>query len=45
MEQKYSVVCDESTAAEIEDLAREYGMSNQEGIRQLVTAGLDSIQD
>ena len=41
MPQKFSVVCDDSLSADIEELAREYGISEQEVLHQLVEAGLE----
>jgi uncharacterized protein YidB (DUF937 family) len=41
MPRKYSVVCEDSLAADIEELAREYGISEQEVLHQLVEAGLE----
>jgi 2-iminoacetate synthase ThiH len=42
MPRKYSVVCEDALAADIEELAREYGISEQEVLRQLVEAGLEA---
>jgi len=44
MDQQYSVVCDEQLAAEIDALAREYGLSHEEVIHQLLTVGLDQLR-
>lgn len=45
MPRKYSVVCGDSLAAEVEDLAREYGLSEQEVLRQLIENGLETVDD
>jgi len=45
MPRKYSVVCGDSLAAEVEDLAREYGLSEQEVLRQLIESGLEAVED
>jgi hypothetical protein len=42
MPRKYSVVCEDDTAADIEALAREYGIPEQEVLRQLIETGLES---
>ena len=41
--QKFSVVCDDSLSADIEELAREYDLSEQEVLRQLIENGLDEV--
>ncbi|MFB6072658.1 MAG: ribbon-helix-helix protein, CopG family [Halobacterium sp.] len=43
MPQKYAVVCEDSLAADIDELAREYGLSEQEVLRQLIENGLDAV--
>lgn len=43
MPRKYSVVCGDSLAADIEELANEYGLSEQEVLRQLIQNGLDTL--
>lgn len=45
MPRKYSVVCGDALAADIEELAREYGLSEQEVLRQLIEHGLDVVDD
>ncbi|SEW22265.1 CopG family transcriptional regulator [Halobacterium jilantaiense] len=42
MPRKYSVVCEDSLAADIEALAREYDISEQEVLHQLVEVGLEA---
>ncbi|MCD2198761.1 MULTISPECIES: ribbon-helix-helix protein, CopG family [unclassified Halobacterium] len=43
MPRKYSVVCGDSLAADVEELAREYGLSEQEVLRQLIENGLEEV--
>jgi uncharacterized protein YidB (DUF937 family) len=43
MPRKYSVVCGDSLAADIEELAHEYGLSEQEVLRQLIENGLETV--
>lgn len=43
MPRKYSVVCGDSLAAEVQELAREYGLSEQEVLRQLLEHGLETV--
>jgi 2-iminoacetate synthase ThiH len=45
MDQKFSVVCEERVATEIESLARENGLSREEVIRQLIDLGLESVDE
>ncbi|NIB99815.1 CopG family transcriptional regulator [Halobacterium sp. R2-5] len=45
MPRKYSVVCGDSLANEVENLAREYGLSEQEVLRQLIENGLEAVDD
>jgi 2-iminoacetate synthase ThiH len=44
MPRKYSVVCGDALAADIEELAREYGLSEQEVLRQLIEHGLEAVE-
>lgn len=41
MPHRYSVVCDDDLADDIEALAREYDITEQEVIRQLLREGLE----
>lgn len=41
MPRQYSVVCDDDVGKRVEDLAREYGLTEQEVIRQLIERGLE----
>ncbi|WP_336036181.1 ribbon-helix-helix protein, CopG family [Halobacterium yunchengense] len=45
MPRKYSVVCGDALAAEIEELARDYGLSEQEVLRQLIDHGLEAVRE
>ncbi|MUV61115.1 ribbon-helix-helix protein, CopG family [Halobacterium sp. CBA1126] len=45
MPRKYSVVCGDSLAADVEELAREYGLSEQEVLRQLIENGLEAVDE
>jgi len=45
MPRKYSIVCGDSVAAEVEALAREYGLSEQEVLRQLIDSGLEAVEN
>lgn len=42
MPRQYSVVCDEEVGERVESLAREYGLTEQEVIRQLIQRGLET---
>ncbi|GAB3680830.1 hypothetical protein GCM10028857_04130 [Salinarchaeum chitinilyticum] len=42
MPRRYSVVCDDDLGDRVEALAREYGLTEQEVLRQLVRRGLES---
>jgi hypothetical protein len=43
MPRKFSVVCADDTAADIEVLTREYGIPEQEVVRQLIESGLEAF--
>lgn len=43
MARRFSVICDDALAEQIESLAREYELTQEEVLRQLITAGLDEI--
>ncbi|MCG1004094.1 MULTISPECIES: CopG family transcriptional regulator [Halobacterium] len=45
MPRKYSVVCGDGLAADVEALAREYGLSEQEVLRQLIENGLEVVEE
>ena len=40
---QFTLVCDETTAAEIEGLAVRYGLTEQEVVEQLVGVGLEEL--
>jgi len=42
MPRRYSVVCDDDLSDAVEALAREYGLTEQEVLRQLVRRGLET---
>lgn len=41
MPHQYSLVCDDLTAAQVNAIAREYGLPESEVLRQLVDIGLE----
>lgn len=41
--QKYTVFCEEGLASEIDHLAHEYGLTQEDVVRQLLSAGIDSL--
>lgn len=43
MPRKLSVVCEDGLATEVEALAQEYGLSEQEVLRQLIEQGLETL--
>jgi Mor family transcriptional regulator len=45
MPREYSVVCDDDLGERIEELAREYGLTEREVIRQLLRCGLEASDD
>ena len=44
MEQRLSFVADDRLAQRVSDLAREYNLSTEEVLRQLITVGLEEIE-
>ncbi|WP_137284483.1 CopG family transcriptional regulator [Halorussus salinisoli] len=44
MERRYSFTCERDLAKRIETLAREYDLTTQEVLHQLVAVGLEEIQ-
>lgn len=44
MGHRYSFTCERDVARRIEALAREYDLTTQEVLRQLVAVGLDEIE-
>ena len=43
MPTRFTVVCDDEVAREVTALAREYDLTEEEVLRQLVSLGLDEI--
>lgn len=41
MPRRYSLVCDDRTAAQVTALAREYGLTESEVLQQLIDIGLE----
>ncbi|WP_336000596.1 CopG family transcriptional regulator [Halorientalis halophila] len=44
MPAQYTVVCDDDLAREVESLAREYDLTEEEVVRQLIDLGLDQTE-
>lgn len=44
MPRRYAVVCDDDLAERIDALAREYGLTEQEVLRQLLRQGLERAE-
>lgn len=42
---RFTLVCEEARAREIEGLAREYGLTEQEVLEQLVAIGLERVRE
>ncbi|QLH81070.1 CopG family transcriptional regulator [Halosimplex pelagicum] len=45
MPTRYTVVCDDDRAREIEAIARQYDLTEEEVLRQLVDTGLDHLEE
>lgn len=45
METRYTVVCDDETSREIAHLAKEFDLTEEEVLRQLVDLGLDNLDE
>lgn len=43
MPTRYTVVCDDDLAARVESLAREYDLTEEEVIRQLLDVGMEHL--
>jgi predicted transcriptional regulator len=43
MERSYSITCDPDLAKRVESLAREYDLTTQEVLEQLVAVGLEEV--
>ncbi|MDG5777342.1 ribbon-helix-helix protein, CopG family [Haloarculaceae archaeon H-GB2-1] len=44
MPTRFSVVCDDDLAREIRSLAREYDVTEEEVLRQLIDVGIESLE-
>ena len=44
MERHYSITCERDCAKRIESLAREYDLTTQEVLQQLIEVGLEEIE-
>lgn len=45
MKRRYSIPCERDRAKRIEELAREYDLTTQEVLQQLIEVGLEAIED
>jgi predicted transcriptional regulator len=45
MATRYTVVCDDDTSREIQRLAREYNLTEEEVLRQLIDLGLNQLDE
>ncbi|MFB6309180.1 MAG: CopG family transcriptional regulator [Haloarculaceae archaeon] len=45
MPTRYSVVCDDDQARAVETLAHEFGITEEEVIKQLIDLGIESIEE
>lgn len=45
MPARYTLVCDDDTARKVRSLAREYGLTEEEVLRQLVDRGFDALEE
>ncbi|MFC7153872.1 CopG family transcriptional regulator [Halomarina halobia] len=41
---RYTLLCEEHLAREVESLAHEYGIRQEDVLRQLIVAGLESLE-
>ena len=44
MDRRFSVICDDTQASRVESLAREYGLTREEVLRQLIAVGLEEVE-
>ncbi len=42
---RYSLVCDDDTSQEVRALARKFGVTEEEVLRQLVDLGLETLDE
>jgi predicted transcriptional regulator len=45
MPTRFTVVCDDDLARDVKTLAREYGLTEEEVLRQLIDLGLDETEE
>lgn len=45
MPTRFTVVCDDDLAREVESIAREYDLTEEEVLRQLIDLGLDEVSE
>jgi 2-iminoacetate synthase ThiH len=45
MSTRYTVVCDDDMSSEIQNLAREYELTEEEVLRQLIDLGLNHLDE
>jgi len=45
MPTRFTVVCDDDLAREVETLAREFGLTEEEVLRQLIDLGIDAVDE
>lgn len=45
MPRRYTVVCDDDLSGRVEELAREFDLTEQEVLRQLLRRGLEACED
>lgn len=45
MATQYTLLCDDEVAHEVRALSREYGLTEEEVLRQLVDLGLENLSD
>jgi len=45
MPTRYTLLCDDDVAHEVRALSREYGLTEEEVLRQLVDLGLESLSE
>lgn len=45
MAARYTLICDDDTVREVRALAREYGLTEEEVLGQLVDLGIDALDE
>lgn len=43
MDHRFSVICDDALANRVDALSREYGLTREEVLRQLISVGLEAV--